>query len=157
MNRTSIYRPTRKYRSESPSEPPRPKYDLPLPHGIDHEVPRWSAMYSMFSEALRLIPPEEFQTNEKRKRTVSPEREQSSDRKRSCPTTNTLSNSDTRAGKIKEEPDEMTMTTNGTNGTRLSSETGSLMYQPTPRGEARPIFRNTGAGMFWELDALLRF
>ena len=144
--------------SESPSEPPRPKYDLPLPHGIDHEVPRWSAMYSMFSEALSLIPPEGFQTNEKRKRTVSPEREQSSDWKRSCPTTNnTPSNSDTRAGEIKDESDDVTITTNETDGTRLSSETGSSMYQPTPRGEVRPMFRNTGAGMFWELDALLRF
>lgn len=32
--------------------------NLPLPHGIDHEVPRWAAVYSIFSEMLRLIPPE---------------------------------------------------------------------------------------------------
>lgn len=159
LNRTSIYRPTRKYMSESPSEPSRPKYNLPLPHGIDHEVPRWSAMYSMFSETLRLIPPEGFQTNEKQNQAVFPEREQSSDRKQSCPTTNTPSNSDTRAGEIKEEePDEVTgITMNETDGTRLSPETGSSMYQPTSQEEAKPIFRNTGSGMFWELDALLRF
>lgn len=114
-------------------------------------------MYSMFSEALRLIPPEGFQANEKRKRTVSPEREQCSDRKRSCPTTNAPSNSDTGAGEIKEESDEVTITKNETDGTRLSSETESSMYQAAPREEVRPIFRNTGAGMFWELDALLRF
>lgn len=141
----------------SPSEPSRPKYDLPLPHGIDHEVPRWSAMYSMFSEALRLIPPEGFQTNEKRKRDVSAEREQSPDRKRSCPTSNTPSNPDARAGEIKEESDEANNTANETDGTRLASETGSPMYRSTPREEARPVFRNAGARMFWELDALLRF
>lgn len=110
----------------------------------------------MFSEALRLIPPEEFQTNEKRKRDVSTEREQSPDRKRSCPTSNTPSNPDTRAGEIKEESDEANNTANETDGTRLSSETESSMYRST-REEARPILRNAGAGMFWELDALLRF
>lgn len=31
--------------------------DLPLPQGIDHEVPRWSALYSGYSEICRLLPP----------------------------------------------------------------------------------------------------
>ncbi|KAJ5365243.1 hypothetical protein N7517_008129 [Penicillium concentricum] len=31
--------------------------DLPLPQGIDHEVPRWSALYSFYSEICRLLPP----------------------------------------------------------------------------------------------------
>ncbi|KAJ5551182.1 hypothetical protein N7461_005880 [Penicillium sp. DV-2018c] len=30
--------------------------DLPLPSGIDHEVPRWSAFYSIYSEMRRLLP-----------------------------------------------------------------------------------------------------
>lgn len=47
-------RSTRKQRDR-----PSPNaFNIPLPHGIDHEVPRWSAMYSMFSEMMRLIPPE---------------------------------------------------------------------------------------------------
>lgn len=41
------------------SKSPRRTYNLPLPRGIDHEVPRWSAVYSMFAEVLNLIPPEE--------------------------------------------------------------------------------------------------
>ncbi|KAJ5338447.1 hypothetical protein N7452_005175 [Penicillium brevicompactum] len=31
--------------------------DTSLPPGIDHEIPRWSAMYSFFSEMQRLLPP----------------------------------------------------------------------------------------------------
>ncbi|KAJ5748926.1 uncharacterized protein N7511_010622, partial [Penicillium nucicola] len=30
---------------------------LPFPKGIDHEVPRWSAAFSMFSEMRRLLAP----------------------------------------------------------------------------------------------------
>lgn len=41
------------------SKSPRSTYNLPLPRGIDHEVPRWSAVYSMFAEVLNLIPPED--------------------------------------------------------------------------------------------------
>jgi hypothetical protein len=37
-----------------------PGLNFPYPHGIDHEVPRWAAVYSAFSEVLRLIPPEEY-------------------------------------------------------------------------------------------------
>jgi hypothetical protein len=29
---------------------------IPLPQGIDHEVPRWSAVYSIYSEMRRLLP-----------------------------------------------------------------------------------------------------
>jgi hypothetical protein len=62
LNYTLIYRKMRKYKDESLPEQRRPEYDLPfkLPRGIDHEVPRWSVIYSMFSETLRLIPPEEI-------------------------------------------------------------------------------------------------
>ena len=42
--------------------------NLRLPHGIDHEVPRWAAVYSMFSEVLRLIPPEEDNNMEEEQR-----------------------------------------------------------------------------------------
>jgi hypothetical protein len=53
-NSLGICRSTRKQRDR-----PSPNaFNIPLPHGIDHEVPRWSAMYSMFSEMMRLIPPE---------------------------------------------------------------------------------------------------
>lgn len=41
------------------NDTPRHGFDLPLPHGIDHEVPRWSAVYSLFSEMLRLLPSDE--------------------------------------------------------------------------------------------------
>ncbi|KAB8218896.1 hypothetical protein BDV33DRAFT_204942 [Aspergillus novoparasiticus] len=38
---------------------PSYKFDSPLPPGIDHEIPlpRWSAVYPLFSEVMRLIPP----------------------------------------------------------------------------------------------------
>ncbi|KAJ5396493.1 hypothetical protein N7509_004606 [Penicillium cosmopolitanum] len=41
------------------SQFPRNAYNLPLPRGIDHEIPRWAAVYSMFAEVMNLIPPEE--------------------------------------------------------------------------------------------------
>ncbi|KAE8421004.1 hypothetical protein BDV36DRAFT_292679 [Aspergillus pseudocaelatus] len=34
-------------------------FNLPLPRGIDHEVPRWAAVYSMFQEVLHFLPPED--------------------------------------------------------------------------------------------------
>lgn len=144
--------------NEGPSEQPRPKYDLPLPHGIDHEVPRWSAVYSMFSEALRLLPPEGNRPNDERKRAVSTERDQSSNRKRTCSISNNPLNLDPRAGEIKQESHESSFTAHETDGTILPSDVVPSMQAATPREEARSIPRNTGAGIFFgELDALLRF
>jgi hypothetical protein len=143
---------------ESPSEPSRPKYNLPLPQGIDHEVPRWSAIYSMYSEALRLIPPEGFQASDKRKRDVSITREQSLDRKRSCSTTNHPFNSNTRAGDIQHESHESSITTRRIDATISSSDALSSIKPTTPAEEIRPMPMNSGAGIiFSELDALLRF
>jgi hypothetical protein len=31
--------------------------EIPLPPGIDHDIPRWSAVYSCYSEMQRLLPP----------------------------------------------------------------------------------------------------
>lgn len=115
-------------------------------------------MYSMFSEALRLIPPEGYQMRDKRKRAVSTEREQSPDRKKSCSTSNHLSDSDTRAVEIKRESHEPRTTTHETDATISAFDASSYRTSPiTPRDDIRSIARNTGAGMFWELDALLRF
>ncbi|KAB8219543.1 hypothetical protein BDV33DRAFT_173535 [Aspergillus novoparasiticus] len=35
-------------------------FNLPLPRGIDHEVPRWAAVYSMVQEVLHFLPPEDI-------------------------------------------------------------------------------------------------
>ncbi|KAJ5432528.1 uncharacterized protein N7458_011684 [Penicillium daleae] len=144
----------RKYTPESPSEQARPKYNLPLPQGIDHEVPRWSAMYSMFTEALRLIPPEGFQMNDTRKRAVSMEREQSPDRKKSCSVSNNSSDPDARASKVKRESIITTI-----ESAISSYDTLSSIKPTTPQDEIKSIApRNAGAGIFFgELDALLRF
>lgn len=48
-----VLRPQKRGSSGSPRG-----LNFPYPHGIDHEVPRWAAVYSAFSEVLRLIPPE---------------------------------------------------------------------------------------------------
>jgi hypothetical protein len=115
-------------------------------------------MYSMFSEALRLIPPEGYQITDKRKRAVSTEREQSPDRKKSCSTGNHTSDSDTRARDIKRESHESSTTTHETDATRPAFDHSSYVTSSiTPRDDIMTIARNTGAGMFWELDALLRF
>jgi hypothetical protein len=113
----------------------------------------------MFSEALRLIPPEgyENQMREKRKRAVSTEREQSPDRKKSCSLGN-QSDPDTRAGDVKREPNESSITTHETDAAMSSFDASSYVTSTiTPRNEIRSPPRNAGAGMFWELDALLRF
>ncbi|OGM49480.1 hypothetical protein ABOM_001705 [Aspergillus bombycis] len=34
-------------------------FNLPLPRGIDHEVPRWAAVYSMVEEVLHFLPPQD--------------------------------------------------------------------------------------------------
>lgn len=117
-------------------------------------------MYSMFSEALRLIPPEGYQMNDKRKRGVSTEREQSPDRKKNNSIDNHTFDSDTRVGDIKRESYESSITTtkHETDATLSAFDHSSYVTSViTPRDDIRSIARNTGAGMFWELDALLRF
>jgi hypothetical protein len=114
----------------------------------------------MFSEALRLIPPEGYQMRDKRKRAVSTEREQSPERKKSCSTSNALSDRDIRAGDVKRESYEssITTTTHETDATISALNHSSYVTSSiTPRDDIMSIARNTSAGMFWELDALLRF
>ncbi|KAE8333008.1 hypothetical protein BDV39DRAFT_166158 [Aspergillus sergii] len=41
------------------SEASHSTFNLPLPRGIDHEVPRWAAVYSMVQEVLHFLPPED--------------------------------------------------------------------------------------------------
>ncbi|KAB8212139.1 hypothetical protein BDV34DRAFT_63811 [Aspergillus parasiticus] len=41
------------------SEASHDTFNLPLPRGIDHEVPRWAAVYSMVQEVLHFLPPED--------------------------------------------------------------------------------------------------
>ncbi|RAQ41002.1 hypothetical protein AFGD_007147 [Aspergillus flavus] len=41
------------------SEASHNTFNLPLPRGIDHEVPRWAAVYSMVQEVLHFFPPED--------------------------------------------------------------------------------------------------
>lgn len=140
------------------SGPSRPKYDLPLPHGIDHEVPRWSVMYSMFSEALRLFPPQSSQTNNTSNRTATVEAEQSSNRKRSCSTDITInpSNPDARVVDINHG----LYSTIERIGDTLPSDALSSVKpnQNTVGEEISPIPRDSGAEVFFaELDALLRF
>lgn len=54
-----LCRDTQNQSDNDSNDPRRHGFDLPLPHGIDHEVPRWSAVYSLFSEVLRLLPSDE--------------------------------------------------------------------------------------------------
>lgn len=157
---SSIPRPVQKYKPEIPSEPPtRPKFDLPLPQGIDHEVPRWSAVYSMFSEALRLLPQEGLHMNDRRRRD-SVEREQGPDRNTSCSPSNYLSDPDTRNGDVQLNSHEPEITTQETDESVPSPDAlSSMKATTTPWEEPISIHpRHAGAGMFFgELDALLRF
>jgi hypothetical protein len=117
-------------------------------------------MYSVFSEVLRLIPPEGYQNQirDTRKRAVSTEREQSLDRKKACATRNHMSDYDTRVGDIKCESNKSSITTHKTNTMISSTDASSYMTTPiTHQEEIRSIPRSASDGMFWELDALLRF
>jgi hypothetical protein len=110
----------------------------------------------MFTEALRLIPPEGFQMNDTRKRAISMEREQSPDRKKSCSISNNSSDPDARASNVKRESSITTIES----GTTISSYgTLSSIKPTTPQDEIKSTGpRNAGAGIFFgELDALLRF
>lgn len=153
-------RPVRKFTPESSSEQSRPKYDLPLPRGIDHEVPRWSAMYSMFSEVLSLIPPDGYQNpmTDTRKRTISTEREQSPDQK-SCSISNHISEPGTPVGDALCESIESSIMRHKTDATISFLDASSYMAPPiTLREDIRSIPRSASAEMFFcELDALLRF
>ncbi|KAB8264999.1 hypothetical protein BDV32DRAFT_145033 [Aspergillus pseudonomiae] len=84
---------------------PSYKFDSPLPPGIDHEVPlpRWSAIYSLVSEVLRLIPPKGPQPACDGKRTSAID-EQDSSEKSSHQGENRLSRA---RGSHKQTPCEM--------------------------------------------------
>ncbi|KAJ5160535.1 uncharacterized protein N7482_007539 [Penicillium canariense] len=154
-------RRVRKYVDEASDEPPRPKYDLPLPHGIDHEVPRWSAVYSMFSEMMRLIPPgengegEENEAKNNRKRAVSTDDEHSPNRKKSCPANKHSSSRASQAPDIQQTPNTMIHEA----GHRTSSSGVLPTSKPSISAPTnRPLPGNNGTGIcFGELDGLLRF
>jgi hypothetical protein len=113
----------------------------------------------MFSEALRLLPPEGFHMNDRRKRDISVEREQSPDRKKRRSTSNYPSDADTRAGDVKLEPQESDIMTHETEERASSSDALSSFKAIPPWEEPRSIHpKHAGAGLFFgELDALLRF
>ncbi|KNG87448.1 hypothetical protein ANOM_004263 [Aspergillus nomiae NRRL 13137] len=45
-------------------------FNLPLPRGIDHEVPRWAAVYSMAEEVMRFLPPQDSISDQEEELTI---------------------------------------------------------------------------------------
>jgi hypothetical protein len=130
--------------------------EIPLPPGIDHEIPRWSAMYSFYSEMQRLLPSPSLSpspeieddtpprtSNEKGKKPAPPESAQHEPE---------ISDHDRFDEKFKGISMPASQTPGG-------SSTGQVDSEPT-LGAAGETRRHVGAhndGFMDDLDALLRF
>lgn len=133
------------------------KYELPLPHGIDHEVPRWSAIYSMFSEVMRIIPPERIKSKSDR-RCLPASSYFGFDRKSGYSASGDQPRPSSRSQTFQQKANTTAQELENTNS-KVANGVLQMPTHPIPRQDIRPMpFDHTDSSLFLgELDALLRF
>lgn len=141
---------------KSTSDIPLNAFNLRMPQGIDHEIPRWSAAYSMFTEVLKLIPPEEHSPSQQHDATSSDNETSQSNQMK----TSNIRDDEPVSSKSKVQD----------NIVELSTATGepcnSLSPEPTRPNDVSPLdkeFHLSASRHFhegftmYDMDALLRF
>ncbi|KAJ5233897.1 uncharacterized protein N7469_005663 [Penicillium citrinum] len=138
------------------SEIPLNAFNLRMPRGIDHEVPRWSAAYSMFTEVLKLIPPEEYSPTQQDDATSSEEENNQQGR-----TDSDRIRSDQPVSSESKEQDTMVDSSTATDescGLHSPERTRSSHISPLDKEFHLSSSKHFHEGFtMYDMDALLRF